>query len=211
MEDIQRNNQNILLIGSGELAREIVSWNSLSKERMDFLGYIDNFTVSDKLNLNYLGSYDKISSLKDCKLILAMSNCIWKEEFILSYLNYELLFTSFIHETCLIGKDAIYGKGLILFPYTVLSCDAKVGDFVFINNGSQIGHDAIIGEFSSIMANVDIGGGAKIGKKVFVGSGATILPRVSIPDNTIIGAGSVVFKSIKVPGTYIGNPAKRIF
>jgi acetyltransferase-like isoleucine patch superfamily enzyme len=46
---------------------------------------------------------------------------------------------------------------------------------------------------------------------VTIGTGATILPGVKIPANTFIGAGSVVFRSIKQPGTYVGNPAKKIF
>ena len=48
-------------------------------------------------------------------------------------------------------------------------------------------------------------------KNVFIGSNAVILPGVKIPDNTIVGAGSVVIRSIKQPGTYFGNPAKKIF
>jgi acetyltransferase-like isoleucine patch superfamily enzyme len=61
------------------------------------------------------------------------------------------------------------------------------------------------------MANVDIGGNCEICDKVFIGSGATILPGIKIPENTIIGAGSVVFRNIKESGTYVGNPAKKIF
>jgi acetyltransferase-like isoleucine patch superfamily enzyme len=49
----------------------------------------------------------------------------------------------------------------------------------------------------------------KIGNNVSIGSNSTILP-VNICDDVVIGAGSVVIKSIEVPGTYAGNPAKLI-
>jgi acetyltransferase-like isoleucine patch superfamily enzyme len=48
-----------------------------------------------------------------------------------------------------------------------------------------------------------------IGNHVSIGSNATILP-VTICDNVVIGAGSVVTKNITLPGTYVGNPAKKL-
>jgi acetyltransferase-like isoleucine patch superfamily enzyme len=48
-----------------------------------------------------------------------------------------------------------------------------------------------------------------IGNNVSIGSNATILP-VKICDNVVIGAGAVVTKDINSPGTYVGNPVKKI-
>ncbi len=49
----------------------------------------------------------------------------------------------------------------------------------------------------------------KIGNHVSIGSNATLLP-VTICDHVVIGAGAVVTKNITEPGTYAGNPARRI-
>ena len=49
----------------------------------------------------------------------------------------------------------------------------------------------------------------RIGNNVSIGSNATIMP-VQIADNTVIGAGCVVTKDILEPGTYVGNPARKI-
>ena len=48
-----------------------------------------------------------------------------------------------------------------------------------------------------------------ISSNVYIGSNSTILP-VDICSNVVIGAGSVVTKNITKPGTYAGNPAKKI-
>jgi acetyltransferase-like isoleucine patch superfamily enzyme len=48
-----------------------------------------------------------------------------------------------------------------------------------------------------------------IGDNVSIGSNASILP-VAICNNVVIGTGAVVTKNITVPGTYAGNPAKKI-
>jgi acetyltransferase-like isoleucine patch superfamily enzyme len=48
-----------------------------------------------------------------------------------------------------------------------------------------------------------------VGDRVSIGSNATLLP-VAICDDVVIGAGSVVTRDISEPGTYAGNPARRI-
>ena len=214
MEDIQYNNLKLIVLGAGSLAREITSWNNLSKNRINIIGYLDDLYNADQSNsygLNVLGKieYDKFS--ENTKAICAISNYSKKEDLLIQSEIYQFKFQNFIHNTCLIGERTSFGKGLVMLPYSIISCDVKIGDLVFINNGSQIGHDVVIGNCTSIMANVDIGGSAQIGKNVFIGSNAVILPGVKIPDNTIVGAGSVVIRSIKQLGTYFGNPAKRIF
>jgi acetyltransferase-like isoleucine patch superfamily enzyme len=49
-----------------------------------------------------------------------------------------------------------------------------------------------------------------IGSNVWIGHAVTILPGVEICDNVVVGASSVVTKSIVEPGTYVGNPAKKL-
>ena len=46
-------------------------------------------------------------------------------------------------------------------------------------------------------------------EEVYVGSNSTLLP-VTICDDVVIGAGSVVTKDITEPGTYVGNPARKL-
>ena len=214
MEDIQYNNLELIFLGAGGLAREITSWNNLSKNKFKIIGYMDDFYNADQSNsfgLNVFGKieFDKFS--EKTKAICAISKCSKKEDLFIQSEIHQFKFQNYIHSTCLIGERTSYGKGIVMLPYSIISCDAKIGDLVFINNGTQIGHDVVIGNFTSIMANVDIGGNAQIGKNVFIGSNAVILPSVKIPDNTIVGAGSVVIRSIKQAGTYFGNPAKKIF
>ena len=119
-----------------------------------------------------------------------------------------------------------------------LEDNVSIGPFVEIQSGVGIGKNSkvqshsFICELVQIMENVFIGHGVmfindsfrdggpaqgdkskwnktKIGNNVSIGSNSTILP-VNICDDVVIGAGSVVTKSIEVPGTYAGNPAKLI-
>lgn len=216
MEDTQFNKKEFYLLGGGGLSRELESWvkDPAFADLYSLKGFIDD-------NLDALNDFEndfKVLDVfvdgelwkgKNILLGIAASEIKQKAFHLLQQENCNLL--SFSHRFTLIGNNSILGKGYVLCPFVVVSCNVTLGDCVTVNSGSQIGHDVTIGDFSSIMANVDIGGGAQIGKNVFIGSNAVILPGVKIPDYTRIGAGSVVIKSIKQVGTYFGNPAKKVF
>ena len=91
---------------------------------------------------------------------------------------------SFICELVTIGADCFIGHGVM-----------------FINDafrtGGPAGGDASLWEAT------------QIGDHVSIGSNATILP-VQICDHVVIGAGAVVTKDITAPGTYAGNPARKL-
>lgn len=216
MEDTQFNSTEAIILGAGGLAREIVSWHQTSKDASNFkiVGFLDdNLQALDNYNVDVkiIGKLNLDLVKKNQSIICAISDVSTKKNILDWAQLVNVPIQNYIHESCYIGERTTFGKGLVLLPYAIVSCDSKIGDLVFINNGSQIGHDVIIGDFTSIMANVDIGGGAIIGNNVFIGSNAVILPGVKIPDNTRIGAGAVVLRSIKQSGTYFGNPAKKIF
>jgi acetyltransferase-like isoleucine patch superfamily enzyme len=126
----------------------------------------------------------------------------------------------------------------IIEPVNLYGCTLEdnvfVGPFVEIQNNVLIGCRTRIQSHSFICSNVTIGSDCfighgvmftndkfidrklskdflptTIGNKVYIGSNATILP-ISICDDVVIGAGSVVTKDITEPGTYVGNPARRI-
>lgn len=216
MEDIQYSNPEIIILGAGGLAREIASWyNTSPGKKGSIIGFMDDDLVAlrsyNDISLKVLSEIDLKKIKREQFIICGISNGDVKARLYDEIIQNDVSALTYIHGSCLVGERTSYGMGFVALPNAIISCDINIGNLVFINIGTQIGHDVKIGDFSSIMANVDIGGGALIGKNVFIGSNAVILPGVKIPDNTRIGAGSVVLKSIKNEGTYFGNPAKKIF
>lgn len=217
MEDIRSSKSKFVIIGAGGLGRELQSWVSHSSnfsEKLLLQGYLDdNKGALDGFANQYtiLGSISdrNIKKYKNC--LMGIANPGIKKDLVSKIISLGSSILSFKHSSCLIGDNNIINRGVVLCPNVIITCNVKIGESVFLNLGSQVGHDAQIGDFTSIMANVDVGGGAVIGDEVFIGSNAVVLPGVKIPDKVIIGAGAVVVKSIKEIGTYFGNPAKRIF
>lgn len=119
-----------------------------------------------------------------------------------------------IDKKCFIGpfteiqKDVHISENTRIQSHSFLCEKLSVGKNCFIGHGVIFINDRFK---NGKRANGDEGKIEKIviGNNVLIGSNATILP-VKICDNVTIGAGSVVTKDINNPGTYAGNPVKRL-
>lgn len=121
---------------------------------------------------------------------------------------------------CQIGDNCFIGPFVEIQKNTVIGNNTKIQSHSFICELVNIGNNCFIGHGVMFINDLFSDGGPAsgdqtkwkstiIGNHVSIGSNATILP-VNICDNVVIGAGAVVTKDIIKPGTYIGNPAKKL-
>ena len=120
---------------------------------------------------------------------------------------------------CKIGDNSFIGPFVEIQKEVVIGSDCKIQSHSFICELVTIGNNCFIGHGVMFINDAMKDGPANgdrtkwqktiIGDNVSIGSNATILP-IEICNNVIIGAGAVVTKNILEPGTYAGNPAKRI-
>jgi acetyltransferase-like isoleucine patch superfamily enzyme len=121
---------------------------------------------------------------------------------------------------CRIGDRAFIG------PFVEIQRGARIGSGTRIQSHSfvcelvTIGEDCVVAHgvmfINDTYASGRPAGGDRtlwkathIGDRVYIGSNATILP-VTICSDVVIGAGAVVTRDITTPGTYAGNPARRM-
>lgn len=120
---------------------------------------------------------------------------------------------------CRVGDNGFIGpfveiqKGVEIGSNCKIQSHSFICELVTIGNNCFIGHGVMF--INDTMKNGPANGDrskwkrTSIGNNVSIGSNATILP-VEICNDVIIGAGSVVTKNITEPGTYAGNPARKI-
>jgi acetyltransferase-like isoleucine patch superfamily enzyme len=121
---------------------------------------------------------------------------------------------------CSIGDDCFVG------PFVEIQRDVKIGkrcriqSHAFICELVEIGDDCFVSHGAMFVNDLFRRGGpargdkslwmsTRIGHRVSIGTNATILP-VSICDDVVVGAGAVVTRDIVEPGTYAGNPARKL-
>jgi acetyltransferase-like isoleucine patch superfamily enzyme len=119
-----------------------------------------------------------------------------------------------IGDDCFIGPFVEIQKGVVIGSKTKIQSHSFICELVTIGSHCFISHGVMF--INDLFSNGGPAGGKRelwkntsIGNHVSIGTNATVLP-VSICDYVVIGAGSVVTKNITEPGTYAGNPAKKI-
>lgn len=118
------------------------------------------------------------------------------------------------------------GEGSFIGPFVEIQAGARIGarcrvqSHAFICDLVEIGDDCVVSHGAMFINDRFADGGpargdrtkwqaTRIGDHVSIGTNATILP-VSICSHVVIGAGSVVTRDILEPGTYAGNPARKL-
>lgn len=120
---------------------------------------------------------------------------------------------------CVIGDDVFIGPFTEVQSGVAVGARTRIQSHCFVCELVTLGEDCFIGHGVMFINDLLRGGPAhgdrskwrttSVGDRVSIGSNATILP-VRIAAGTVIGAGTVVTRDITEPGTYAGNPARRI-
>jgi sugar O-acyltransferase (sialic acid O-acetyltransferase NeuD family) len=207
----------VLIIGGGDLAKQINHYILTYDENNEVVGFVDD-TVSpgvERFGRNCLGGIRDIENIAKNKgfdkLVLGIGyKHLERREEIFNrfYKNYP--FYTFVHPRAFVDNSAVIGSGVIIGPNCVIEQRAKIEDNVFIYNSVSISHDSIVGGHSFIAPTVSIAGFVHIGSCCFLGINATVIDNIRITGNVIVGANSLVVKGIDEPGTYIGQPCKKI-
>lgn len=204
----------LYIVGAGGFGREIYGWAMDCPEWdtvWSFAGFLDD---AKKPGEEIFKNATVVGGIKDYKpqpgeLLINGIGTMHNKRLILPNLEAKnCQFANMIHPTAKIGRNVNLGKGAVICPFAVLTCDIFIGDFCSINLHATVGHDVEAGNLLQMNCHSEINGNCKLGDNVFIGGHAFIIQKIQIGNNTVVGAGSVVLRSIKENATVFGNPAK---
>ena len=130
----------------------------------------------------------------------------------LKHLMRNCRFPNLIHPNVLYDRrpgKLVLGEGNIICGGCILTTDIVLANFVHLNLGTTVGHDTVIENYVTISPQVSISGKVRIGERVFLGTGTNVLERLTISSDIVVGAGATVVRDLRVPGTYVGTPARK--
>jgi sugar O-acyltransferase (sialic acid O-acetyltransferase NeuD family) len=206
----------LLIVGAGGFGREVLSYAlDIPEEGRDWdvFGFLDdapealaNYDISVPL----VGSIDGHHPQEDEVFVCAVGSPKMKQRICDKLVSQGAVFVSILHPLAYVGPRVVLGRGCIVAPHAMLTCDIVLGDFVMLNCYSGCGHDVTIDSYSTLSAHCDVTGFCRLAKGVFMGSHATIMPEKNVGEFAVIGAGAVVVRNVPNGVTVYGNPAVRL-
>lgn len=190
--------------GHGQQCAYVARTMNIWEEIVFFDDNIESDEVVDKItNISeYINDYDFFVGIGD-------NSC--REKILERLFSYSACCINLIHSSAVISNNCKIGIGTICMPGSIINNNSQIGNGVIINSGSIIEHDCRIENYSHVCPGVTLAGGVHIGRKTFLGINSTVIQNTYIGENVFIGAHTLVIEDIFGEGTYIGNPARRLF
>ena len=139
-----------------------------------------------------------------------IKTCNVRKRLFIELKNRNAALATIISPLARVSQYAQIGVGTIVMHGVVINAGALIEENVILNTNCLVEHDAVVGSNVHISTHAVLNGHVVIGEECFVGSNSTISNNVNVVGRTIIGAGSVVVSDVTIPGSYVGNPAKRL-
>lgn len=206
----------LLIVGAGKLGREVFNWATqtlATRTDLKVEGFLDS---RGSILSEFTGYPPIISSVEDYtvrdgdRFLIAVGDPLQRALYFDLIRKQDGLFATLIHPSAVISKMAIIGAGTIVCPFCHVSCNARIGNNVFLGTHSNVGHDCRIGDHCQISGSCELNGNCILGSGVFVGSHSTILPEAHLGDRSFVGAHSAVLRKVANNSRVFGVPAVEI-
>lgn len=206
--------QSLILVGGGGHCKSTIEAIESQIESFQIKGILDSNSSGTVSGYSVIGSDELIPQLtKENAFVItvgSIKSTKIREKIASNIKAYNGSFPVIKASTSVISKRSEIGEGTVILHNATINADVVIGEQCIINTAANIEHDCKIGDFVHVSTGAMINGGCQIGNRCFVGSNSTIAQGVTVCDDVVIGAGSVVIKDIIEPGTYVGNPCRKI-
>lgn len=206
--------QNLILLGAGGHCKSMIEILETMQDEYCITGILDAEASTDLCGYPILGNDDLIENLtKENQFLItvgSIKSTKIREKIADKVIKFNGTFATVVSKKSIVSKRSVIGEGTVILHNATVNADVVIGEQCIINTSANIEHDCKIGDFVHVSTGAMINGACQIGNRCFVGSNSTIAQGVTVCNDVIIGAGSVVIKDIIEPGTYVGNPCRKI-
>jgi sugar O-acyltransferase (sialic acid O-acetyltransferase NeuD family) len=201
--------------GHGCVVAEILRHQIGAGADFQLWGFIDE---NDRLHGSTVGDLPVLGNWawfeggdrRDVAVICAVGSPRVNRQLVQRAIALDLPFVSAISPRAHVSPRARLGRGVVVFPQTVISTGVILDDYCIVNAGATVSHDTHIGSYSNINPGVHLAGNVTVDSECYIGMGATVIQGLTIGAGTVVGAGAVVIGDLPAHVTAVGVPARII-
>lgn len=206
---------NIVIVGAGGFGREvyILAKDTFPNIKYKIKGFLDdNLRVLDdySMDIRVISNIDSYVVEEQDRFLIAIGNVDMKKNIITKLKVKGAQFLTLIHPTAIVVNTAKIGKGVIIYPYVIVSDCVQLGDFVLMNSYSSCGHDVKVGKYCILSPHATLNGFVILEDEVFLGTHTTVIPSKRVGYRSKISANSVVMRNVPPNKMVFGVPGKAI-
>lgn len=198
--------QKILLIGSGAMARDIVSLFG----RDSFVAtFIDpGFPVTPVEGLPVITDWEEAGAAATHYAVGVLDREHRQKARELAALAGLLPCDPLVHPSAQIARDARLAQGCLIGYYCIVGPGAHLGEDSVVMQSAIVSHDSSVGENCVILPGAWVGGYVGLGVGCFVGANSCLVPKIKLGANCFVAAGASCFKDAPAESLLLGNPAR---
>ncbi|WP_067700926.1 NeuD/PglB/VioB family sugar acetyltransferase [Erwinia sp. ErVv1] len=200
----------LAIYGAGGLGREVLVLAQRIQHaapRWDEMLFIDDIAPNREVKGTAVITFEQALS-QDIAVVIAVGEPEARARLAEKVLRQGIPLATLIHPDVVLTDCSRIGAGCVLSAGVFISCDVVLGQNVYLQPYSSVGHDCQVGNHSVLSTYVTMGGNCLIGERVFIGMSAVIQQRVTVGKDVIIGMGAAVFNSVQEGVIALGNPAR---
>lgn len=205
----------LLIIGGGELGRQVSHW-AMTTGRHEIKGFVDdNMAAGEQTD-----GYPVLGTVADVPRLFE-EGCFDEAFIAIGYMHFQkrrdiyqfltergIPLATIIAPQVYVDPTARIGQGVIIYPGTIIDRETVIEDNVLINLRCVVAHNSVIGRHCFLSPNVTVVGFTEIGESCFLGCSCTIADNVKVTDNVVVGAASLIRHDLTEQGVYTGYGEK---
>lgn len=186
MQGETKENERYALLGGGGLALELFEY--MERDGNKPIGYYAP-QANPKLSkyIQWLGDERDGNLDASISYIIASGYLDIRSKMIQFIEEKQLCVGSYVSKKAYVSSKAVYGKGVVITPFSMITGNALLGDYVLVNMQAVIAHDAVLGKNVVVGPGTQITGHCEVGDCVVFGANSALLPGTKLGAHTEIG------------------------
>ena len=205
----------IVIIGAGGFGREIrnLLFECLDPTAYQFKGYLGKdmgVEADPDVARLVLGDPESYQPLANDRFVLAIGDMGARRRTVESLDSRGAQFVNLIHPRACVADTAKLGRGIVLYPFSVVSNEAELADFVKLNYFASVGHNTVVGRYCLLAPYATVNGYSVLEDDVYLSTHSTVAPVVRVGAQSKVSANSAVMKDTPARSFVFGVPGQCI-